>query len=34
MVQCADLESPDVILIKDEEGPDDDFGGCGPDAGV
>ncbi|XP_029518624.1 zinc finger protein 252-like [Oncorhynchus nerka] len=31
--ECADVESPDVILIKDEEGPDDDFGGCGPDAG-
>nr|XP_020450597.1 uncharacterized protein LOC109957220 isoform X2 [Monopterus albus] len=25
-VQCADVESPDVILIKDE----DDIGGCGP----
>lgn len=33
MVQCADVESPDVILIKDE-GPEEDFGGCGPDAGV
>ncbi|XP_041707593.1 zinc finger protein 3 [Coregonus clupeaformis] len=31
--ECADVESPDVILIKDEEGPEDDFGGCGPDAG-
>ncbi|XP_062250158.1 zinc finger protein 394-like [Platichthys flesus] len=28
-VQCADVESPDVILIKDE----DDVGGCGPDVG-
>ncbi|XP_047440353.1 zinc finger protein 227-like [Mugil cephalus] len=28
-VQCADVESPDVILIKDE----DDIGGCGPDVG-
>ena len=27
--QCADVESPDVILIKDE----DDVGGCGPDVG-
>nr|XP_019969616.1 PREDICTED: zinc finger and SCAN domain-containing protein 2-like [Paralichthys olivaceus] len=28
-VQCADVESPDVILIKDE----DDVGGCGPAVG-
>ncbi|GAA6225365.1 transcription factor che-1-like [Lates japonicus] len=28
-VQCADVESPDVILIKDE----DDIGGCGTDEG-
>ncbi|XP_071362895.1 uncharacterized protein [Trachinotus anak] len=28
-VQCADVESPDVILIKDE----DDVGGCGPVVG-
>ncbi|XP_041799496.1 zinc finger and SCAN domain-containing protein 2-like [Chelmon rostratus] len=28
-VECADVESPDVILIKDE----DDIGGCGPVAG-
>ncbi|XP_030594528.1 zinc finger and SCAN domain-containing protein 2-like [Archocentrus centrarchus] len=27
--QCADVESPDVILIKDE----DDVGGCGTDVG-
>ncbi|KAG7518527.1 zinc finger and SCAN domain-containing protein 2-like [Solea senegalensis] len=27
--QCADVESPDVILIKDE----DDVGGCGPAGG-
>ncbi|XP_054453870.1 zinc finger protein 3-like [Anoplopoma fimbria] len=28
-VECADLESPDIILIKDE----DDVGGCGPVVG-
>ncbi|AWP12045.1 putative oocyte zinc finger protein XlCOF29-like [Scophthalmus maximus] len=28
-VECADVESPDVILIKDE----DDVGGCGPVVG-
>ncbi|XP_029367656.1 zinc finger protein 18-like isoform X1 [Echeneis naucrates] len=28
-VQCADVETPDVILIKDE----DDVGGCGPVGG-
>lgn len=32
--QCAVVESPDVILIKEEEGAEDDFGGCWPDAGV
>ncbi|CAB1325466.1 unnamed protein product [Coregonus sp. 'balchen'] len=31
--ECAVVESPDVILIKKEEGAEDDFGGCGPDAG-
>lgn len=34
MVQCAVVESPDVILIKEEEGAEDDFGGCWQDAGV
>ncbi|XP_037317949.2 uncharacterized protein LOC119211267 [Pungitius pungitius] len=28
-VECAVVESPDIILIKDE----DDMGGCGPDVG-
>nr|XP_040029163.1 zinc finger protein 205-like isoform X2 [Gasterosteus aculeatus aculeatus] len=28
-VECADVESPDIILIKDE----DDMGGCGPVVG-
>ncbi|KAL0974191.1 hypothetical protein UPYG_G00216930 [Umbra pygmaea] len=31
--ECTDVESPDVILIKDEEGPEDDFEGCGPEEG-
>ncbi|XP_029626773.1 zinc finger protein 135 [Salmo trutta] len=31
--ECAVVESPDVILIKEEEGAEDDFGGCWQDAG-